>query len=68
MPSLSSIDGLGEKAADAVVDAVKDGPFLSREDFRNRTKVSKTVCDLMAGLGLLGDLPESNQLSLFDLG
>lgn len=66
MPSLSSIDGLGEKAADAIVDAVKDGKFLSREDFRNRTKVSKTVCDLMADLGLLGDLPESNQLSLFD--
>ena len=67
MPSLSSIDGLGEKAADAVVDASKDGKFLSREDFRNRTKVSKTVCDLMGDLGLLGDLPESNQLSLFDL-
>lgn len=67
MPSLSSIDGLGEKAADAVVDAVKDGKFLSREDFRNRTKVSKTVCDLMGDLGLLGELPESNQLSLFDL-
>ena len=68
MPSLSSIDGLGEKAAEGIVDAVKDGPFLSREDFQNRTKVSKTICDLMADLGLLGDLPESNQLSLFDFG
>ncbi len=67
MPSLSSIDGLGEKAADAIVEAAKDGPFLSRDDFRERTKVSKTVVDMMAGLGLLGDLPESNQLSLFDL-
>ena len=67
MPSLSSIDGLGEKAADAIVEAAKDGPFLSKDDFRERTKVSKTVVDLMAELGLLGDLPESNQLSLFDL-
>ena len=66
MPSLSSIDGLGEKAAEGIVDAAKDGKFLSKEDFRNRTKVSKTICDLMADLGLLGDLPESNQLSLFD--
>ena len=66
MPSLSSIDGLGEKAADAIVEAAKDGPFLSRDDFRDRTKVSKTVVDLMAQLGLLGDLPESNQISLFD--
>lgn len=65
MPSLSSIDGLGEKAAEAVVAAVKDGPFLSKEDFRNRTKVSKTVVDKMSELGILGDLTESNQLDLF---
>lgn len=67
MASLSSIEGLGEKAADAVVEAAKDGRFLSKEDFRNRSKVSKTVCDLMGDMGLLGDLPETNQLSLFDL-
>ena len=64
MPSLSSIDGLGEKAAEAVVAAVKDGPFLSKDDFKARTKVSKTVTDKMSTLGILGDLPESNQLSL----
>ena len=67
MPSLSSIDGLGEKAAEAVVDAVKDGPFLSVEDFSGRTKVNGTICSLMSDLGLLKDLPQSNQLSLFDL-
>ena len=66
MPSLSSIDGLGEKAADAIVEAAKDGPFLSKDDFRERTKVSKTVIELMSNLGLLGNLPESNQISLFD--
>ena len=66
MPSLNSIEGLGEKAADGIVAAAKDGPFLSRDDFRERTKVSKTIVDLMASLGLLGDLPESNQISLFD--
>ena len=67
MPSLSSIDGLGEKAADAIMEAAKDGPFLSKDDFRSRTKVSKTVIDMMGDLGLLGDIPESNQISLFDL-
>ena len=66
MPSLDSIEGLGDKEADAVVEAAKDGPFLSKDDFRQRTKVSKTVIDLMDSLGILGDLPESNQLSLFD--
>ena len=67
MPSLNSIDGLGEKAADAIVEAAKDGPFLSKDDFRERTKVSKSVIDLMSRLGLLGNIPESNQISIFDL-
>ena len=67
MPSLESIEGLGEKAADAVVEAAAQGKFLSKDDFRERTKVSKTVVDLMAGLGLFGDIPESNQISLFDV-
>ena len=62
-----SIDGMGEKAADAVVEAAKDGPFISRDDFWNRTKVPKTVVEKMHAMGLLGDLPESNQISLFDI-
>ena len=66
MPPLSSIDGMGDKAAEAVEQASRDGKYLSKDDFRQRTKVSKTVIDKMAELGLLSDLPESNQLSLFD--
>ena len=67
MPSLASIEGMGDKAAEAVEEASKDGPYLSLDDFRQRTKVSKTVIDLMHDLGLFGNLPQSNQLSLFDL-
>ncbi len=66
MPSLSSIEGLGEKAAIAVMQASKEGEYLSIDDFKRRTKVSKTVIDLMQQLNLLGDIPETNQLSLFD--
>ncbi len=66
MPSLASIEGMGDKAAEAVEEASKDGPYLSLDDFRQRTKVSKTVIDLMQELGLFGNLPQSNQLSLFD--
>ncbi len=67
MPPLDSIRDMGEKAAEAVEAAAKDGPFLSRDDFQDRTKVSRTVVDHMAELGLLGDIPESNQLSLFEM-
>ena len=66
MPALNTIDGMGDNAAIAVAEAAKDGKFLSKDDFRQRTKATKTVIDLMADLGLLGELPESNQLSLFD--
>ncbi|MBR1812696.1 MAG: PolC-type DNA polymerase III [Lachnospiraceae bacterium] len=67
MPAINSIDGMGDKAAEAVEAAAKDGKFLSEEDFRQRTKVSQSVIDLMSGWGLFADLPKTNQLSLFDL-
>jgi len=66
LPPFNTIDGMGDKAAEAVELAAKNGPYLSKDDFRQRTKVSKTVIDLMDSMGLLGNLPESNQLSLFD--
>ena len=68
MPALNTIDGLGDNAAVSIAEAAKDGPFLSKDDFRDRTKVSKTIVDMMSDLGLFGDIPESNQLSLFDFG
>ena len=66
MPSFASIDGLGDKAADQVVEAAKDGQFLSKDDLRTRAKLSKTLIDLMEEMGIIEGLPESNQLSLFD--
>lgn len=66
MPSLSSIDGMGDKAAEAVVDAAAEGKFLSQDDFRQRSKVSTTIVDKMVELGILEGLPISNQMSLLD--
>ena len=57
-----------ENSMAAAIEAAKDGIFLSKDDFRERTKVSKTTIELMSDLGLFGDMPESNQLSLFDFG
>ena len=68
LPALNTIDGLGDNAAVAIAEAAKDVIFLSKDDFRERTKVSKTTIELMSDLGLFGDMPESNQLSLFDFG
>ena len=67
LPPFSSIDGMGGIAAEALALAAKDGPFISKDDIAGRAKVSRSTLDVMGELGLLGDLPESNQLSLFDM-
>ncbi len=67
MPSLVSIEGMGIKNAEAIEQASKGGKYLSVEDFMQRSKTGKSTADLMHDLGLLGDLPMSNQMSLFDM-
>ncbi len=66
MPSLNSIEGMGDKAAEGIVEAVKDGPFTSCDNFKERSKVSGTIVDKMREMNLLGDLPLSDQMSLLD--
>ena len=67
MPSLITIEGLGEKAAKKVEEESQKAKYLSLDDFKQRTKVNATVVELMDELELFGNLPKSNQLSLFDL-
>ncbi len=67
MPSLASIAGLGEKAAEQIADEASKGKFISKEDFKSRCGVGQTVIDTMSSLGLLEGLSESNQISIFDL-
>ncbi len=47
------------------MDARAVSPFVSVEDLLERTKLSQTLCDLMRENGYLGDLPETNQITLF---
>lgn len=67
MPSLSAIQGLGDKAAENIVNARQNGTFLSIDELRQRTKISKTVIEIMKQNKILDGMPESNQLSLFEV-
>ena len=67
MPSFGSLPGMGAKAAQQLQEAAKQGPFTSKEDIRIRGKVSKTILDDMEELGLLNDLPETNQYDFFSM-
>lgn len=62
---LSGLTGVGENAAKAIAEARNHGEFISKEDLRIRSKATKTVVEALANHGAIGDLPETNQLSLF---
>lgn len=65
MPSLTSIGGLGEKAAEMIIEEAKtDWPFDSIDEFKARTKCPQAVVKNMTRLGLLNDIPK--ELTLFD--
>ena len=67
MPSFGSLPGMGAKAAQQLQDAAAKGSFTSKEDIRNRGKISKTILDDMDELGILGDIPETNQYDFFSM-
>jgi DNA polymerase-3 subunit alpha (Gram-positive type) len=62
-----TVDGLGLKVANSVVEARKDGPFKTREDIKNRTSLSKTLFNKLDMLDVFEGLPENSQMNLFKL-
>ena len=66
-PPFISVDGMGENAADSLMIAAQNSPFISKEDIKNRGKVPKTIIETFDRLGVTKGLPESDQISLFDI-
>ncbi len=63
----SAISGVGENAAKSIYDAVHDGDgdFISCDDLMARAHIGSSVVDSLRECGALGNLPDSNQISLF---
>ena len=61
----NAVQGLGETAAIALENAAKQTEFISWDDIREKTSVSKTVMETLGELGALRDIPKSRQMSLF---
>jgi DNA polymerase III subunit alpha, Gram-positive type len=66
-PPLNSISGMGTVAAEGILSAVNEKPFNSVEDIKKRAKIGNAGIDLLRGFGCLKGLPESDQMSLFDV-
>ena len=66
IPPFKVIDGLGDAASSTVIEARKEGRFLSKEDLLKRTKLSKTHIESLTQMGVLDGLGETNQMSLFE--
>jgi len=66
LPPLCAVQGLGGSAAQSVVEAREDGEFISVENFRERTKINKTVIEMMKDNGIMAGISDTNQVSLFD--
>ena len=64
-PPFNAIEGLGDTVAQNIVRERNEQPFISIEDVQKRGKVSQTLIEKMKDMGILKDLPDSNQLSLF---
>ena len=60
-----SLSGVGSKAAYSIYEAAQKGEFVSREDFALQAGVSKTIIQNLADLGALGELPDTNQITMF---
>lgn len=61
----SSLPGVGGAAADSLAETGKHTEYLSIEDMQIKTKVTKAVIETLKDVGVLNDLPESSQMSLF---
>ncbi len=62
---LCSLSGLGESVAENIVAAVKNGEAATVEELRVKAQVNKSIMDLLAKNNCFGDLPESDQISMF---
>ena len=65
VPPFTALDGLGENVGISVVEARNKEFFLSKEDLQLRTQLNQTQIKNLTDMGVLNELPETNQLSLF---
>lgn len=67
MPPLNAFAGVGDSAAESIMEAAKGGKFLSQEDLKNRAGISKAVIETLSENGVLNGLSETSQIDFFNM-
>lgn len=67
IPPFNSLQGLGLSVAQSIVDGRDGGEFRTIDEFKNRTSAGASIVELLKENGVLRGIPESDQMSLFDL-
>ena len=66
MPSFKVVDKVGESAGESIESAARSGPFLSKEDLKNRAKIGDVVVEKLNEIHAIDNLTDKNQMSFFD--
>ncbi len=66
-PPLNALPGLGENAAVAIMEEREKGEFRNIEELRLRTGATKSILEILESNGCLSGMPESTQVSLFEM-
>ena len=67
MLPFNAVNGIGDTAAESLASAYAEKPFNTLDDVKSRTKLTGTNIDDLKKHGLFAGLPESAQISIFDL-
>ena len=67
LPPLNAFAGVGEAAAESIMEAAKDGKFLSQEDLKSRAGITKAVMEVLNENGVLRGLSETSQINFMDM-
>ncbi len=67
MMPFNAVNGIGDTAAESLTEAYKEKPFNTLDDVRSRTRLTGTNIDDLKKHGLFAGLPESAQMTIFDI-
>ncbi|MDY6065058.1 MAG: PolC-type DNA polymerase III [Finegoldia sp.] len=65
-PPFNALEGVSDSNSISIYEEINKGDFISKQDFLKRTNINKTALEILKNHGVLDELQNENQMSLFD--